>query len=153
MTTEDATARREKWQTEKLEIAISRLAANLLRIMAGAGRTMDLARQLKEANELCQDVGGRSWHDADAAMQDGLEIRWPHVEGKTDADSDFNSEQHYLALIVTYASRTAAAKIESNGSEASKNERLLCQCISQYEKDRNERIERNLQSMKKRRTK
>jgi hypothetical protein len=133
-------AEKTNWQAQELDIAISNLAANLLRIMAGAGRTVDLERQLKETNNLAKEVYAQSPVISESIFNEALELRWPHVEVKTDDDRDFNEEKHAIASIVRYSLRIAAAKITGNNSEASKAESDLHNSLRHYENGRRERL-------------
>jgi hypothetical protein len=109
-----------------MQVAIHRLTANLLRIAADGGRVVDLARELDEANKLVKEVGAQmGWPRTYDAMHEGLQISWPRIENATDDEREFNEDQHSTSLIVQYALRLAAAKIETNSSLASKNQSLL----------------------------
>jgi hypothetical protein len=136
-------AEKTNWQAQELDIAISNLAANLLRIMAGAGRAVDLERQLRETNKLASEVYAQSPVMSESTFNKALELRFPRLaEAKTDGDRDFNQDQRGIESIVTYSLRIAAAKITGNNSQASKAESDLRDSLRHYEDEQRERRER-----------
>ena len=130
------------WKAEELDRAISLLAENLLRIIAGAGKVQYLEKQLKEADRLATEVSvEHSWAVADSAMEQALQLHWPFLEGED--HRDFNEDQHRMHSIVVYSLRLAAAKITGNNSDASKNQSELRNSLRCYEEEQRERRERN----------